>query len=98
MLTEGFHIRHHPLIESRDLSEYAFPQPDEKLLSSILKVDPEEKNNYFMLFDQGWTLFERSWLLRGYENTLTDLYYREKEINYLLDGITEFHIEIAKKS
>ena len=97
ILTEGFHIRHHPLIGSRDLKEYVFPQPDEKLLSTILTVDPEEKINYFILFDQGWTLFERSWLLRGYENVLTDLYYREKEINYLLDGITEFHIEMAKK-
>lgn len=97
VLTEGFHIKDHPLIGSGDLKEYSFPQPDEKLLSPILKVDPEEKNNYFMLFDQGWTLFERSWLLRGYENILTDLYYREKEIDYLLDGITEFQIEIAKK-
>lgn len=97
VLTEGFHIRDHPLIESEDLKEYSFPQPDDKLLSSISKIDAEEKNDYFMLFDQGWTLFERSWLLRGYENILTDLYYREKEIDYLLDGITEFQIEIAKK-
>lgn len=97
ILTEGFHIRHHPLIESRNLKEYAFPQPDEKLISSISSVDPEEKINYFMLFDQGFTLFERSWLLRGYENVLTDFHYREKEINYLLDGITEFNIEMAKR-
>jgi uroporphyrinogen decarboxylase len=96
-LTEGFHIRHHPLIGSQDLKEYIFPNPEEKLVSSVATVDPEEKINYFMLFDQGFTLFERSWLLRGYENVLTDFYYREKEINYLLDGITEFNIEMAKK-
>jgi len=97
ILTEGFHIRYHPLIESEDLREYVFPVPDEKLLSTILTVDPEEKINYFILFDQGFTLFEKSWLIRGYENVLTDFYYREKEINYLLDGITEFNIEMAKK-
>jgi len=97
MLTEGFHIRHHPLIGSHNLREYVFPRPDEGLLSTILTVDPEEKINYFILFDQGFTLFERSWVLRGYENVLTDLYWREKEINYLLDGITEFNIEMAKK-
>jgi len=96
-LTEGFHIRHHPLIGSHNLREYVFPRPDERLLSTILTVGPEEKINYFILFDQGFTLFERSWLLRGYENVLTDLYWREKEINYLLDGITEFNIEMAKK-
>jgi uroporphyrinogen decarboxylase len=97
VLTEGFHIRRHPLIASEELRKYVFPQPEEKLLSSILSVDPDEKKNYFMLFDQGFTLFERSWLLRGYENVLTDLYYRQKEISYILDGITEFNIEIAKK-
>src|SRR5680860_429862 len=97
VLTEGFHIRHQPLIGSEDLREYVFPVPDEKLLSIILTVDPEEKINYFMLFNQGFTLFERSWLLRGFENVLTDFYFREKEINYLLDGITEFNMEMAKK-
>jgi len=96
-LTEGFHVRHHPLIESEDLREYVFPTPDEKLLSIILAADPKEKMNYFMLFDQGFTLFEKSWLIRGFENVLTDFYYREKEINYLLDGINEFNIEMAKK-
>ena len=75
--TESFHIRHHPLIESEDLREYVFPAPDEKLLSNILAVGPEEKINYFILFDQGFTLFEKSWLLRGYENVLADFYYRE---------------------
>lgn len=69
-LTEGFHIRHHPLIGSQDLRKYVFPRPDERLLSTILAVAPEEKINYFILFDQGFTLFERSWLLRGYENIL----------------------------
>jgi len=97
VLTEGFHIRHHPLLESNDLTEYKFPEPRERLISALEKIELEERKNYFILFDQGWTLFERSWLLRGYENALTDFYYRNKEINYLLDGITEFHIEMAKK-
>lgn len=98
VLTEGFHIREHPLAGSGDLREYLFPLPDKKLLSPVSEIDHEEKDNYFILFDQGWTLFERSWLLRGYENFLADLYYRKKEVDYLLDGITDFQIEIARKA
>ena len=97
VLTEGFHIRYHPLFESDNLSKYKFPEPEDKLLSGLKKLKSEVRKDYFILFDQGWTLFERSWLLRGYENTLTDFYGREKEINYLLDGITDFQVEMAKK-
>jgi len=96
-LTEGFHVRHHPLLECDNLMEYKFPEPEDKLLTITEEIGKKERGTYFLLSLQDWTLFERYWCLRGYENALTDMYYREKEVNYLLDGITEFHIEIAKK-
>lgn len=97
ILTEGFHIRHRPLIESDDLMEYKFPEPTDELLSIIKEIGQREKDNYFLLSLQDWTLFERCCCLRGYENTLMDFYYRENEINYILDGITDFNIEMSKK-
>lgn len=97
VLTEGFHIRHHPLLGCDDLMEYKFPEPEDKLLSLIKKRGQKEKDNYFLLSLQDFTLFERCWCLRGYENVLMDFYYREKEINYIMDGITEFNVEISKK-
>ncbi|MCD4670683.1 MAG: hypothetical protein K8S14_09585 [Actinomycetia bacterium] len=97
ILTEGFHVRHHPLIDSEDLTKYKFPEPGKKLLSPIEAISQEEKDNYFLLSLQDFTLFEKLWSLRGYEKTLMDLYSNEKDINYLLDGITEYHIEMSKK-
>ncbi len=97
VLTEGFHIRHHPLIECDDLREYKFPEPDDSLFRSIGKLDEKSRKEFYILFDQGWTLFERLWLLRGFENSLADLYFRQNEVEYLLDGITEYNIEIARK-
>ena len=97
ILTEGFHIRHHPLMNSDNIRKYKFPEPEDKLLTITKGIGKRERGNYFLLSLQDWTLFERAWLLRGYENILMDLCNNEKEINYLLDGITEFHIEIAKK-
>ena len=97
VLTEGFHIRHQPLINSDNIRKYKFPEPEDKLLTIIKEIGKRERGNYFLLSLQDWTLFERAWLLRGYENILMGLCNNEKEINYLLDGITEFHIEVAKK-
>ena len=79
-LTEGFHVRYHPLIESDDLTKYMFPEPEDRLLQNIKEID-YKKENSFLIFHHTWTLFERCWTLRGYENTLMDFYDREKEIN-----------------
>ena len=78
MLTEGFHIRYHPLLESDDLTKYRFPKPEDKLLSITKEIGEREKGNYFILSLQDWTFFERAWLLRGYENILMDFCLREK--------------------
>lgn len=43
------------------------------------------------------TLFERAYILRGFENLLMDLALHEKEIGALLDKITDFHVELAKR-
>ena len=95
--TEGFHIKHHPLFKSSNLTEYKFPEPTDELLSIIKERGRRERDNYFLLSLQDFTLFERCWCLRGYEKVLMDMYYREKEINYLLDGITDFNVEMSKK-
>jgi uroporphyrinogen decarboxylase len=97
VLTEVFHIRYHPLINSDDIKKYKFPEVEDKLLTIMREIGEKERDNYFLLSLQDWTLFERLWLLKGFENTLMDLYSNEKEINYLLDGITEFHIEMSKR-
>jgi len=97
VLTEGFHIRHHPLIDSDDLTKFKISEPDDYLFEKMIDIGGKEKSEYFLLSLQDWTLFERCWLLRGFENALTDLYFRKKEINYLLDGITEFQVEVSKK-
>jgi len=75
--------------------KYKFPKPEDNLLTIMKEIGKREKSNYFLLSLQDFTLFERCWCLRGYENVLMDLYYREKEINYLLDGITDFNMVMS---
>jgi uroporphyrinogen decarboxylase len=97
VLTEGFHIRHHPLLSSEDITKFKFPKPNDTLLEILINKASRFKDKYFLFALQNFTLFERSWLIWGYENVLTSFYFRQKEINYLLDGITEFQIEVSKK-
>lgn len=97
VLTEGFHIRYYPLLNSDDVKKYKFPDPEDYLLNNIIEKANKFSNDYFLFSLQNFTLFERSWLLWGYENVLTSFYLKEKEINYLLDGITDFQVEVAKK-
>ncbi|MHB8278165.1 MAG: uroporphyrinogen decarboxylase family protein [Candidatus Humimicrobiaceae bacterium] len=97
VLTEGFHIRYYPLLNSDDVKKYKFPDPEDYLLNNIIEKSNKFSNDYFLFSLQNFTLFERSWLLWGYENVLISFYLKEKEINYLLDGITDFQVEVAKK-
>ncbi len=97
ILTEGFHFRHHPLEDRDDLYSYRFPIVNDDLFDQIKEIDKTILSNYYILFDFGWTLFERLWALRGFEKTLSDFYFRRKEINFLLDGILEFNIEVSNK-
>ncbi len=97
ILTEGFHFRYHPLEDCDDLCSYRFPTVNDDLFLHIKEIDKKILNNYYILFDFGWTLFERLWTLRGFEKTLSDFYFRKKEINFLLDGILEFNIEVSNK-
>jgi uroporphyrinogen decarboxylase len=97
VLTEGFHIRVYPLEASENYMEYKFPEPSDTLLSIMKKQGQEYKKDFFLLSLQDFTLFERLWCLIGYENAFTGFYCRKKEIAYLLEGITEFNVEMSKK-
>ena len=98
LASEGFEIKYHPLIDSDNLKDYKFPEPDDKLMASFLKLNKDQKSDYFILFWLKFTLFERSWTIRGMEKMLTDFYFRKKEVEYFLDGITEFNIKMAQKA
>ncbi|MHB8278313.1 MAG: uroporphyrinogen decarboxylase family protein [Candidatus Humimicrobiaceae bacterium] len=97
VLTEGFHIRVYPLEDSENYMEYKFPEPSDTLLLIMKKQAQRYKRDFFLLSLQDFTLFERLWCLIGYENAFTGFYYRKKEVDYLLEGITEFNVEMSKK-
>jgi len=98
-LTEGFLIRIRPLEKSPTLKDYNFPNPKEPYLFNSLKEAIEKYGDeYFILLDQGWTLFERAHCLRGFENLLMDFTLNKKFVEKLLDRITEYAVSMAKEA
>jgi len=80
-------------LESGNLSDYDFPEPDQNLIR--LGCSNLEKNfkDKFKIFELCLSFFERAWTLRGMEDLLTDFLINEEFANLLLDKITEYNLK-----
>jgi uroporphyrinogen decarboxylase len=83
-LEEGFHL----------LSDYAFPDPHlpERFVEDDRRL--AERADRYVRPQVWYTLFERLWLLRGFNNALTDPYLEEKNFFYLQDRLLEIYLAL----
>lgn len=86
----------HPLKEP-NLSGYKFPDP-----GSIMELEniPEfikHNEDKFIMGALGFSLYERAWILRGIEPTLTDFLSDPFFMEELFDRIAEFNLVITKR-
>ena len=91
----GWFAEKHPLAGGYHLLDsYAFPDPhapgrfdeDDRRLA--------ERGERYVMARVWFTLFERLWLLRGFENVLVDPYLDEKSFLRLRDRIVEIDLEM----
>jgi len=88
-----------PLDDWDSLESYVFPDPyaqgyldyTEKLIREGYARDRIVTSYHFC------TLFERAYILRGFENVMEDMLIEEDLVSELLDRITGFHIALAKR-
>jgi len=98
VITEGFFIRHYPLENIENYKNYQFPNPNEpKLAEDVIQTVKKYKDKYFVIIDHSFTLWERAYCLRGFENFLIDMIKNTKFAEELLDRITEYQVELAKR-
>jgi len=80
------------------LKGYEFPDPlDSRLFSDI----PEQIGRYadrFRVFQIGFSLYERAWTLRGWENLMVDFYDHPQFVRELLGAIAEYDIAQINKA
>ena len=95
--SEGYLPVEHPLDSWDKAKTYKFPEPDSPALyRDARNIERAKKEGMFILGCQGWVLFERAWLLRGFENFMMDLVDNPDNAERLLDEITEYQIEVSK--
>ena len=74
------------------LKKYQFPDP----LNPILYTDIEPKINKvrdrFRVFEIGFSLWERAWLMRGMENLMMDFFDFPDFVHELLNSIADYNI------
>jgi len=88
-----------PLRNWDDLENYEFPDPlapgyldyAQSLISEGYAEDHIVTGYHFC------TLFERAYIMRGFENFMMDIIEEEEKTEFLLDKITAFHIALAKR-
>ena len=81
-----------------DLKKYKIPDPlNERYYEEVIDLKEKYGNRYAVMVDLSCTIFELSWYLRGMENLLMDMFVNENFVDYLMDKILEFYIQVVKK-
>lgn len=86
----------HPLEDWDSMDTFSWPDPDDPKFYEGMEErlegneDKYVQNHIFMCF------FERMHSLRGFENTLADLYLEPEKSEELADRIVDFHIRVVE--
>jgi len=82
----------HPLVDFKYMKNYNFPNPYAPgRFEEIINNNNDDK---YILFWIPFTLFERLYMLHGFDKTMVDLYLDRKNIIQLLDIILNFNLEV----
>jgi uroporphyrinogen decarboxylase len=95
---EGIYSVFHPLEESENLSSLKVPDPgNHHLFERALKLKEKYQNEYCITGVQDLTIFEKACAIRGFNEFLVDLKMNQNYVVKLLDVLTEYEVELAKK-
>lgn len=96
-VNDGFQINVHPLAVGEHLSGYRFPDPNDDRFYTDIAEQIARNNGHCAIFaDIGFTLWERYYLLRGFEQAMEDLALNPLLVEDLLDQILEVQAGIAR--
>lgn len=89
-------VKGHPLADWNALDGYRWPDPDDPELYTGMEEKFEGSDGKYILTGLWFTLFERMHMLRGFENTLEDLYLERGKIEILADRILEYDLRVME--
>ncbi|MFP4027048.1 MAG: uroporphyrinogen decarboxylase family protein [Candidatus Brocadiia bacterium] len=90
-------VKGHPLEDWRELENYLAPDPHIPSRFRDTEEQLQEAGEKYVVIGCGFTLFERMYYLRGYQNLLTDFYTQPKRVDELAEKVVQFPIGIAEE-
>ncbi|MHB1354883.1 MAG: uroporphyrinogen decarboxylase family protein [Anaerolineae bacterium] len=87
-------VNEHPLDSWDKLDTFRWPDPNNPTFYQGMERHFEHSEGRYLLTGIFMLLFERMHTLRGYENTLADLYLEWEKIELLADRIVEYDLAI----
>ncbi|MCP4643642.1 MAG: hypothetical protein GY851_24555 [bacterium] len=89
-------VKEHPLLEWSAADTFAWPDPDDPALYENMALYMEDSDDLYRMTSIFMLLFERMHALRGFENTLMDLYTEHERAAALADRIVEYDLSIVR--
>jgi len=95
----GTYPNQHPITKPEMVKHFPLPDPEmPNLTKSALKMVSEIDRNKCLLFgDNGWGIFERSWLLTGMDNLLIWMYDEPEVVETLMHRIALVKLRITER-
>lgn len=87
----------HPLDDWGKIDLFKWPDPTDPVLYNEMADQLENSEQKYLSTGIFMLLFERLHALRGFENTLVDLYLEREKIENLADRIVEYNLEIISQ-
>jgi len=95
---EGYYIPFNPLANKNDLDSFPWPDPDAHgLLDQARDLIENFGQQYFVVPNFGFALFERAWSLRGFEQIFVDIGEDSGFVSELLDRITAIQLGLIHR-
>lgn len=96
-INDGFQVNVNPLSDIRDLACYRFPDPDApELYDGIAERVRQQPGQRAIVGGMGFCLWEKYYLLRGFQNAIEDLACEEALVEDLLDRILQVQMAVAR--
>jgi len=92
------HCKGHPLADLNLMDEHPWPDPEHpsrfrELASALARPKVQER---FVGMEFGNGLFERTWMLHGFQATLQDFLLNPQQMHELIDRIADYHIRACR--
>jgi uroporphyrinogen decarboxylase len=89
-------IKGHPLLDWKQLDHFRWPDADDPAFYAGMEQRFKGTEDKYISTGIFMLLFERMHALRGFENTLEDLYLEREKIEMLADRIVEYDLAIIR--